>query len=260
MIGVTQGKGKKTMDKKPKEIICFIPARSGSQRVPNKNIRDLCGHPLIAYTIRVAIESGIFKRVYLVSDSPEYLKLGEKYGASPALENADKDWTTSRDFDWVKQMADDGVLGPGQYFMILRPTNPFKTTLTVTSAWEIFKSHSADSVRAVKRVTGHPFKMWASKDGSGFIRPLLRNPRPKAPPYFERQTQSFLAPKYIQTGTLEISHVSTLDRGNISGDKVFPYFCQGHEGFDINTEEDWILAEVLAERGIAVLPKVKVDI
>ena len=61
--------------------IAFIPARSGSKRVPNKNIKVLCGHPMLAYSISAAIDSGIFDAVVCATDSPLYADIARHYGA-----------------------------------------------------------------------------------------------------------------------------------------------------------------------------------
>ena len=67
-------------DKKP-NIVALIPARSGSKRVPDKNIRPLAGHPLIAYSIAAALQSGIFDAVIVSTDSDRYADIARHYGA-----------------------------------------------------------------------------------------------------------------------------------------------------------------------------------
>ena len=62
-------------------VVALIPARSGSLRVPDKNIRYLSGHPLIAYTISAALGSGIFSKVIVSTDSIEYSEISKYYGA-----------------------------------------------------------------------------------------------------------------------------------------------------------------------------------
>ncbi|MDX1707152.1 MAG: acylneuraminate cytidylyltransferase family protein, partial [Desulfobacterales bacterium] len=69
------------MSKKQPSIVGLIPARAGSKRVPDKNIRRLGGHPVIAYTIAAALESGIFTDVIVSTDSEEYAKVARHYGA-----------------------------------------------------------------------------------------------------------------------------------------------------------------------------------
>ena len=246
-------------------IICFIPARSGSKRIPHKNIRELAGHPLMAYTIAVALDSGIFDKVYVVSDSREYLQIAWEYGAGCIGEDSNKDWTKSRDYDWMKAAADAGYLKPNKHWMLLRPTSPFKTTDTIKRAWSDYisadmKLIESPSLRAIKRSSEHPFKSWSVMLPKVF--PDFYQIIPFIPqtyhgyPRFECQTQN-LGSAWIQSATLEIGHASVLETGTLSGDTIIPYFCQDHEGIDINTEEDWLYCEFLIEKELAKLPEVR---
>ena len=215
-------------------IICFIPARSGSTRLPGKNIRKLAGHPLMVYTIAVALDSGIFDKVYVVSDSREYLNIAWEYGALCIGEDGQKDWTKSRDYDWMKAVADAGYLKPNKYWMLLRPTSPFKTVDTIKRAWSDYicadmKLIVSPSLRAVKRSLENPFKSWSVMTINAF--PDYFHMVPFSPqtyhgyPRFECQTQN-LGPAWIQSATLEIGHASILDTGTLSGDTIIPYFCK----------------------------------
>ncbi|MGB6280128.1 MAG: acylneuraminate cytidylyltransferase family protein, partial [Syntrophobacteria bacterium] len=67
-------------DKQP-SIVALIPARAGSKRVPDKNIRPLAGHPLIAYTISSALQSQVFSAVIVSTDSQRYGDIAGHYGA-----------------------------------------------------------------------------------------------------------------------------------------------------------------------------------
>ena len=69
------------MPEKQNSIVALIPARSGSKRVPDKNIRTLAGHPLIAYSIAAALQSKIFKTVLVSTDSERYADIARHYGA-----------------------------------------------------------------------------------------------------------------------------------------------------------------------------------
>ncbi len=249
-------------------IICFIPARSGSTRLPGKNIRELAGHPLMAYTIAVALDSGIFDKVYVVSDSREYLQIAWEYGALGMGEDSNKDWTKSRDYDWMKVALDSGYLREDDFWILLRPTSPFKTVGTVKEAWMIHERTvelygakingderfvSYFSTRAIKKSQSHPFKSWIFRNGE--ILPFIPQSF-HGSPRFENQTQR-LSQVWIQSATLEIGHASVLKTGTLSGERIFPYFCQDHEGVDINTEEDWLYCEFLIEKGLAKLPEVR---
>ena len=69
------------MAEKEPSIVALIPARAGSKRVPNKNIRPLAGHPLIAYTIEQAKASGLFEHIVISTDSDDIANVAKQYGA-----------------------------------------------------------------------------------------------------------------------------------------------------------------------------------
>src|SRR4249920_3201072 len=82
--------------------VAFIPARLGSKRVPGKNIRALAGHPMLAYTIAPAIESGVFSSVIVSTDSEEIAAIARHYGAEvPFLRPAEYATATSPDIEWI---------------------------------------------------------------------------------------------------------------------------------------------------------------
>ena len=89
-------------------VIGLIPARFGSKRIPNKNAMPLDGHPLIAYTFAMAIDSGVFERVVVSTDSPDYADIARHYGAEvPFLRPRDLAADSSRDFDWIHHLLSE---------------------------------------------------------------------------------------------------------------------------------------------------------
>ena len=81
--------------------VAFIPARQGSKRVPGKNVRPLDGHPLLAYTIAAALESGVFGSVIVSTDSEEVAAIARHYGAEvPFLRPAVFAGDMSPDIEW----------------------------------------------------------------------------------------------------------------------------------------------------------------
>ena len=127
------------MKTKPKTL-AIIPARSGSKRIPNKNITLLGKHPMLAYSINVAIKSGFFDEVICSTDSPEYAEIAEYYGAKvPFLRSKKISGDSSPDIDWVTSTIfelekDNKVF---DIFSILRPTSPFRTKKTIQSAFKL---------------------------------------------------------------------------------------------------------------------------
>ena len=84
-------------------MIAFIPARSGSKRIKNKNIIKIGGHPLIAYTVRYAKKVKSFDKVFCITDSKKYLNLAKKYGADDfILRPKNISGEKSSDIDWIK--------------------------------------------------------------------------------------------------------------------------------------------------------------
>ena len=121
--------------------IALIPARSGSVRVADKNVRRLGGHPLIAYTIAAARASGVFAAVLVSTDSPRYRAIARHYDAeAPFLRPPELAGATSPDIDWVdftlRQLRDGGRTF--DCFAILRPTSPFRQAETIRRAWQAF--------------------------------------------------------------------------------------------------------------------------
>ena len=85
--------------------IAFIPARSGSERLKHKNIKLLNGHPLLAYSIMAAKQSGVFETVICATDDEQYAEIARQYGASvPCLRPTSTAGSKSADISWVEFM------------------------------------------------------------------------------------------------------------------------------------------------------------
>jgi CMP-N,N'-diacetyllegionaminic acid synthase len=232
----------------------LIPARSGSERVPGKNVAPLAGHPLIAYSIASALESGVFTAVIVSTDTEEIAEVARRYGAEvPGLRPAELSTSTSQDIEWIVPVMrgrDEDA------FAILRPTSPFRGAETIRRAWERLNElgDRADSIRAVEPVKQHPGKMW-TVDGD-LLAPLLPQPEGETPLH-SRQSKSLPA-VYVQNSSLEIawSHVLDGPLPTISGARVAPFFTDAAEGFSIDYPGDIEAAERMVERGEAVLPSI----
>jgi CMP-N,N'-diacetyllegionaminic acid synthase len=239
--------------------VALIPARAGSQRVPGKNVRELAGHPLIAYSIAAARQSGVFDAIVVSTDSAEIAAVAERYGAEvPSLRPEEMATSTSPDIEWVRhtiaELVSDGR--PYEIFSLLRPTSPFRGGGTIRRAFDqlVALGDRADSVRAVRPCREHPGKMWVI-DGD-LMRPLLD--QPEGVPYHSRQFAS-LPPVYVQDSSLEIAWVRAVeDHDSIAGERVAPFLTEGVEGFSIDYPDDWRLAEELVANGGAELPPVAV--
>lgn len=232
--------------------IALVPARSGSQRVPGKNVLDLGGHPLIAYTIGAALESGVFDSVVVSTDDAGIARIAERYGAEvPGLRPAEIATTTSPDIEWVLHVMRDRS---EEIFSILRPTSPFRQPETIRRAHAqlVALGETADSLRAVERVRQHPGKMWVI-DGP-LMRPLLEQPANDVPLH-SRQYQA-LPEVHVQNSSLEVAWTRVLrdPMPTISGHRVAPFLTTDEEGFTIDYADDVERALEMVARGAASLP------
>jgi N-acylneuraminate cytidylyltransferase len=239
------------------DIVALIPARAGSKRVPDKNIRTLAGHPLIAYTITAALESKIFTDVIVSTDSENYADIVKYYGAEvPFLRPEGLAGDQSPDIEWLAYTLEQLRETGRRYdcFSILRPTSPFRLPQTIQRAWGEFSTQNGvDSLRAVEKCSQHPGKMWVVRGSR--MTPLLPL-GPAKQPWHSSQYPS-LPEVYVQNASLEIawSRVVFEDR-TIAGNVVMPFLTIDNEGFDVNSEYDWQLAEHMVQKGDAKLPPV----
>jgi N-acylneuraminate cytidylyltransferase len=231
--------------------VALVPARAGSKRVPGKNIADLAGHPLIAYTIAAARASGLFTDVLVSTDSGEIAAAAERYGATvPGLRPSAISGSTSPDILWVQHVLEgrDETL-----FSILRPTSPFRTAATIRRAYErLLSVEGADSIRAVRKVREHPGKMWRV---TGDVMVPLLEQTPGEVPTHSRQTAS-LPEVYVQDSSLEIAYTRIAAQGEIAGQRVVPFLTEGYEGFSIDYPDELERARALAAENPELLPEI----
>jgi CMP-N,N'-diacetyllegionaminic acid synthase len=246
--------------------VALVPARQGSKRVPGKNVRVLNGHPMLAYSIAPALESGVFDRVIVSTDSEEIAAVARHYGAEvPFLRPAAFASDTSPDIEWLEHTLVE-LKRQGRTwdcFSLLRPTSPFRSADTIRRAWTTFLAQEGvDSLRAVEKCAQHPGKMWIVRGDRMF--PLLpftlASPKPNGEggeqPWHSTPYQA-LPLVYVQNASLEIAWTRVVfERRTIAGDVVVPFLTKGYEGFDINDPYDWMVAERVLAEGVVQLPPV----
>lgn len=224
-----------------------IPARSGSKRVPGKNLRLVGGQPLLKIAIDKARKVVSDENVYVSTDSREMADLARGWGAKvPELRPEKYAEDLSIDFLWVE----DAIRGwpiQTEHFAILRATSPLTNPDSILLAFhELQKSIRYDSIRAMRRVAEHPGKMWRLVGHEAI--PLLPQIVGETPSH-SRPTQS-LEPIFVQCGAFEIVRTSSvLQSGSIHGGRVLGYVLESPEDLDINSEQDLLAASVLWERG-----------
>ena len=136
--------------------IAVILARSGSKGLPHKNIRALAGHPLMAYTIKAALDSGMFERVMVSTDSEEYAEIARKYGAEvPFLRSAENSGDRSSSWDAVKEVLDQYEKEFGETFdvvALLQVTSPLRTGEQIKQAFRKMEETDANSLYSIREI------------------------------------------------------------------------------------------------------------
>ena len=236
--------------------ISLIGARSGSERVPGKNVRRLVGHPLLAYAIETARQAGVFSRIVVSTDDEEIAKVARWYGADePFLRPAAYATSTSPDIEWIAWTL-PRLEERYDLFAIVRATNPFRGPATIRRGLaQLLATPEADSIRAVERVKQHPGKMWEITIDGRTMTPLLDQSHLEVA-WHAGQYQA-LPPVYVQNSALEIGWTRVVtETGTREGRVIAPFHTHGLEGFNVDDEEDWERAERMVASGAVTLTAV----
>ena len=146
-------------------ILAVIPARSGSKGVPNKNIKELAGKPLIAYSILAGIKSKLIDRVIVSTDSDEYASISKDYGAEvPFIRPNEYSGDDSTDYGFVKHLLDWLTENEGNtpdYIIHLRPTTPLRDPSVLDNSIEKFMNNvEATSLRSAHEMPETAYKQF----------------------------------------------------------------------------------------------------
>ncbi|MFN4186792.1 MAG: cytidylyltransferase domain-containing protein [Acinetobacter johnsonii] len=224
-------------------VTALIPARGGSKRLPRKNIKLLCGKPLITWTIDVAKESKYIDSVVVSTDDFEIKEVAEKFGASvPFLRPENLSNDTASSFDVVKHAIEFlNINKVNHLIVLLQPTSPLRTVEELDEALELFINKEASGVVSVSECEHSP--MWSNtlpENGcmSDFIRPEVQGKRSQDLPKFFRLNGSI----YIYK-TLPL-----LAQEKIFFDEnVYSFETSLETAVDIDTALDFLMAETIME-------------
>lgn len=237
-------------------ILCLIPARSGSKGLKDKNIKMLGGKPLLVWSIEQAKKCKYNMKIVVSTDSEEYRKIAIKYGAEvPFLrpKSISQDLSTDKQFikhavTWLKENENY----ESDFIVQLRPTYPTRDIKILNDCIKIFieKRDRFDSLRTVIPFTKSPYKMYRieqNKEGEDNLKPLfsyLNLGDYIIPEPFNRCRQE-LPTTYLHNGYIDILNSSLLEDYSISGENIIPYVMSGNEYHDIDTENDFKIVEKL---------------
>ncbi|WVN42127.1 acylneuraminate cytidylyltransferase family protein [beta proteobacterium MWH-UniP1] len=229
---------------KNKAVVALVPARGGSKAVPGKNLRSLGGKPLVTHTLRAAIGCDLVDQVVLSSDSNAILSLGREAGVVIHRRSAIASNDSATAFDVVSDFIN--YLGPAKavedsYLVYLQPTSPFRTSAHIRAAFELMMATECDMCVSVVETTQSPYKSY-TLDSKGRLRSLFDEAQTNA----NRQS---LPSVYHPNGAIYIFPVHQfVRRGVFPTNGAVPYIMSVADSIDIDSEEDFVLAESLCRR------------
>lgn len=221
-------------------ILAIIPARSGSKGLKDKNIKDLNGKPLMAYSIEAALKSGIFSTVHVSTDSEKYAEIGREYGADvPFLRSGENSTDKAGSFDAVLEVVEKyKELGHNfDTVMLLQPTSPLRNFEDIIAAYDIYLDKSASCVVSVCEADHSPAffnRLPLDLSMDGFIKPenLTR-----------RQDQDVY---YCLNGAIYMVDIEFLKKSQMLYRKgCYAYIMEKKRSVDIDTELDFKICEFM---------------
>lgn len=221
--------------------LAIIPARSGSKGLPDKNIRELAGKPLMAYTIEAALDSGIFETVMVSTDSAKYADIAKEYGAEvPFLRSTAASSDLASSWDVVLEVL-ERYHEMGKEFdalMLLQPTSPLRTEQNIREAYEEMIRKKADAVVSLCETEHSPLQcnvLPESLSLAHFIRTEAKGKR--------RQDMKRY---YRLNGAIYLTKVRFfLENRDIYAGRCFAYLMSRMNSVDIDDEFDFIVAECI---------------
>lgn len=228
------------------KILGVIPARGGSKRIPGKNIKEFCGLPLLAWTVKTALKAE-FGPVVVSSDSDEIIAVAKNFGACVPFKRRDEFAQDTSDvvsavLELISYYEQQGVFFDA--VLLLQPTSPFRSVESIHRALALFKRAGGESVISVSPSCVQP--QWLKLvDESGAIRAYDSGFNPSL------QSQS-LTRVFQLNGLIYIASVNNLkeQKSFYSANPKALKIYSGKESMDLDSSFDWQLAEALAKMEI----------
>ena len=222
-----------------KTFLAIIPARGGSKRLPRKNILDLCGKPLISWSIEAALKSKYISKVVVSSDDEEILNISSNFGADIIKRPYELANDTATTFDAIKHTINN--LEKYDYIVLLQPTSPLRNEKHIDEAIELLEEKQADAIVSVCEMDHSP--LWSNtlpEDGNmrGFLREEILNKRSQD-----------LEKYYRLNGAIYICKTDKLleNKSFFLKDNIFAYIMDRKSSIDIDEEIDFLFAEIVIE-------------
>jgi len=220
------------------KMMAIIPARGGSKGLPRKNLRPLCGLPLIAWTIKAAKECPLIDCVVVTSDDPEILDVANQFGADQLIrrpeELATDEATTS---DAVHHVFSQIPLPDN--FVLLQPTSPLRSSYILTNCVNLFMSTDAVSVVSVTKSSESPF--WTYTMEGGVLNQVV-----KTGGHFDQRQK--LPTTYFLNGAMYVWNTAYfMTHGDLVTSSSVGFEMSNEVSVDIDTFEDFKKATIFFE-------------
>lgn len=231
------------MSKNYYKYLAIIPARKGSKRIFNKNLKILVGKPLIYYTIQAALKSKKISKIIVSTDSKKIAKYTSSLGIEipflrPKKLATDKSPVINTILHVLKKLKNKGITVNN--IVLLQPTSPFRTNKHIDESIRLYEEKKADTLISVKDLKEHPYWAWG----------INKNQHLK--PFFPKKYMSMerykLSKAFIENGAIFITKRSNLKLNSIYGKRIIPYIMDEDASIDIDTVNDWLYAEYLLKR------------
>jgi len=228
---------------KNKTFLAIIPARGGSKGLPKKNIKELCGKPLIAWSIEVGLKSKYLDEVMVTTDSQEIADISNQYGANvPFLRPDELASDTATSFDAIKHTIDyykNELNKEFDYIVLLEPTSPLREHSDIDKAIEILFDSSADVIVGICKTEDQNPAFLVTKDIENFIRGYEN----KDMKVLRRQD---IKDVYFFEGTIYISKTNILlSKKTFYHENTIGYVVSKYKSLEIDDMDDFIMVEAI---------------
>ena len=222
---------------KNKTFLAIIPARGGSKRLPRKNVLELCGKPLIAWSIEAGLKSKYIDKLIVTSDDEDILSISEKYGSDIIKRPEELSNDTATTFDALKHTIDN--LEKYDYIVLLQPTSPLRNEKHLDEAIELLEEKNADAIVSVCEMDHSP--LWSNtlpKDGSmkSFLKEEVLNKRSQD------------LDKYFRlNGAIYVCKIDKFleNKGFFLKENIYAYKMDKKNSIDIDDEFDFLMTEYI---------------
>lgn len=238
-----------TMEGKPK-VLGVIGARSGSKSIPHKNIKPLLGKPLFAWMAEAAKQSRHVTRLIMSTDSEEYARVAREHGVeTPFMRPKELSGDKVPDWDYLHHAATwlhENEHWKADIILRLPPTSPLCLPEHIDACVELLMNDAeADSSRTVVTAGKHPYKLW--RESGGYLQPFLSAAFTGHKDAHNMPRQSF-PEAYSHVDVIALRWKTLVEDKAMAGDKIRFHTIKKENAMDIDTETDFLLAELLLRK------------